>query len=306
MARQMVPRNLLRGTIKLGFYIKQQREGKMAAVNRAMRQVSTSYTIFSDANTMLDKNSVKWMIVSLLNPKTGCVAGEKRILNQTKDSASGAGEGIYWNYESLIKKLESKVGSTIGAAGELFGIRTELYEAPAKDTIIDDFVISLKVALKGFYIKYQHKAIATEHASLSINEEKKRKIRIAAGGFQVLFRMPQLLNVFKHGLLSFQYFSHKVLRWLVVPFSIPLLAFLNIFLVYQQPSVLIYLVALLLQMLFYFFAIIGFLVQKSKLRAKILFVPYYILMMNYTTLLGLVRYIKGQQSAAWEKAERSK
>jgi cellulose synthase/poly-beta-1,6-N-acetylglucosamine synthase-like glycosyltransferase len=284
---------------------KPNREGKMAAINRAMEVVKAPITVFCDANTMLHPDSIKWIATSLENKKVGCVAGEKSIVSLKKDSAAGSGEGIYWNYESLIKRLESATGSTLGAAGELFAIRTELFEPQEANTVVDDFVVSLKIALQGYKIRYQPKAIATELASISIREEKKRKIRIAAGSFQVLFSMPELLNIFKHGMLSFKYISHKVLRWLVVPISIPLLLFLNILLLIQQPENTMFQFLIILQAFFYFLVIMGMLLQKSRLSFKIFFIPFYIVVMNYTIILGFIRFLKKNQNPAWEKAQRN-
>lgn len=281
-----------------------ERKGKMAAINRAMKQVSTPITVFCDANTMLHPDSIYWMVSSLSDKTVGCVAGEKSIEHTAKDSAAGSGEGAYWNYESLMKKLESQVGSTIGAAGELFAIRTELFEEANTNTVIDDFVITLKIALKGHKIAYQPKAIATEKASYSISEERKRKIRIAAGSFQVLFGMPQLLNIFKHGILSFQYISHKALRWLIVPIAIPTIAVLNIAICYFNPSNMIFNTLLVLQAFFYLLVLLGKLFSNKRTKVKMLFLPYYIIMMNYAIILGFIRYLKGSQSAAWEKAKR--
>ena len=213
-----------------------ERQGKMAAINRAMQHVTTSIAVFCDANTMLHQDAIKWLTSSIIDEKHGCVAGEKRIVNHKSDNAAGAGEGFYWNYESLIKKLESNVGSTVGAAGELYAVKTDLFQPPSEDTVIDDFVVAFNIAKQGYRIVYQPNAIAEEEASVDIKEEKKRKIRIAAGSFKVLFGYPELLNIFKFGFLSFQYLSHKVLRWLVVPFAILSLILLNALILYQDPS----------------------------------------------------------------------
>lgn len=280
-----------------------ERKGKTAALNRAMQHVQTSYTIFSDANSMLSENAIRELIQKFDSPVIGCVAGEKRITAEGREKAPGAGEGIYWNYESLIKKLESKFGSTMGAVGELYAIRTELFLPPPENTILDDFVVSLGIAHRGFQIKYNAKACAREHASNSIQEELKRKIRIAAGGFQTLTKYPGLLNFFKHPRLSFQYLSHKVMRWLMVPLSLLAVLFFNIYIVFNNPTH-IFELFLMLQALFYLFAFGGFLLRNTAMKLKIFFLPYYILMMNYAQLAGLFRYFRGKQSAAWEKSER--
>jgi cellulose synthase/poly-beta-1,6-N-acetylglucosamine synthase-like glycosyltransferase len=196
----------------------------------------------------------------------------------------------------------------VGAVGELFAIRTALFEDVETDTLLDDFIISLRIAQRGYHIAYTPNAYAEETASLNIKEELKRKIRIAAGGVQTIFRLKSLLNPFKYGLLSWQYFSHKVLRWTLAPISLVLLFFVNLFIVYQQNSwteFQFYTLFLYLQIFSYLLAAVGWFFENRKLRFKILFVPYYFVTINYAAIRGIFRYFKGQQSVNWEKAKRA-
>ena len=202
---------------------KAQRKGKIHAMNRVMPKVTTPIVIFSDANTLLGKDSIKHIVQCFANQKVGCVSGEKRIFNKDKDTASGAGEGLYWKYESTLKKWDAELHSVVGAAGELFAIRTELYKEVEQDTLLDDFIISLRVAQSGYTIQYNPNAFAIESASANVEEELKRKIRISAGGIQSVTRLRSLLNIFKYRTLSFQNFSHRVLRWTLTPMSLILL-----------------------------------------------------------------------------------
>lgn len=281
-----------------------KRNGKTGAINRGMTYVKNPFVIFSDANTTLNKDAVKEIIKHFANPKVGCVAGEKRIKPQSKDNAVNSGEGIYWKYESYLKNIESDFNSALGAAGELFAIRTELFETIENDTILDDFIISLRIAQKGFKIKYTPKAYAIERASASINEELKRKNRIASGGFQAVLRLKALLNPLKNPSLCFQYVSHKLLRWTLVPFAIFTLPIVNIFLVYNTITLNIYSILLGLQILFYFFVLLGFILQAKHMRLKIIFTPYYIFIMNLSEIIGFIRFVRKKQSVNWEKAKR--
>ena len=145
-----------------------ERKGKIGAMNRGMKEIESPITIFCDANSMLTNNSVKEIVHFFANPKVGCVAGEKQIRKHQSDIAVSSGEGFYWKYESFIKKLESIIGSTVGAAGELFAIRTELFREVEMDTLLDDFVISLRIAENGYKLKYSPKAVAIESGSASI------------------------------------------------------------------------------------------------------------------------------------------
>lgn len=281
-----------------------ERAGKTAAINRAMEFIETPIVVFCDANTMLNKDAIYNIAQRFGNQKTGCVAGEKRIEAKQHDTAPGAGEGSYWKYESLLKTLESRVGYCMGAVGELFALRTGLFEKVPNKSIIDDFVISLSIALKGYKIEYAPEAFSTETASVSIKDEMKRKIRIASGGFQTLFGMPQLLNFFRHGMLTWQFISHKVSRWLLAPLALILLFATNIFIITQNPVISFYSFSLLAEIAIILLAIIGATVKKKQIRFKSLFIPYYFFVMNYTQILGLLKYIKGDHSVIWEKVNR--
>jgi len=283
-----------------------ERRGKIHAMNRAIKLVDTPVVVFTDANTMLNSQSILEMVGFFADERVGCVAGEKRISRSEKEKAVGAGEGLYWQYESFIKMLESETGSAIGAVGELFAIRRELYDEVKEDSILDDFTISLQIARKGYRIKYAPHAWGTETASISISEEIKRKVRIATGGIQTLLRMTSLLNPFHHGLLSFKYISHKVLRWTLVPFSFPLMLLLNIIII-STPALSspLYVLVFILQCIFYLFVITGALLHNVKLSAKFLFAPYYLFIMNYSSLKGLYCYFSGKYSVNWTKVKRS-
>ncbi len=289
--------------VKIRLYHKDERKGKIAAVERIMKFVETPIVIYTDANTFVNKQAIKKIVRHYKNPKVGGVAGEKRIELGEKDAANSAGEGIYWKYESILKKWDSELNSVVGAAGELFSIRTELFEAVAPDTIIEDFYMTLRVAQKGYKMVYEPEAYAVETSSASVGEELKRKIRIAAGGIQAIIRLAPLLNIFKYGLLSFQYISHRVLRWTLAPLALPIIFFLNIYL--AQSGDFLYQFLLTGQILFYSLALIGFILEKQKIKFKAFFVPYYFCIMNYAVFRGFFRIIGGNQSVIWDKAKRA-
>ncbi len=202
-----------------------QRNGKTAALNRGVPFVKTPFTVFTDANTMLNREAIKEIIRPFGNPQVGCVAGEKRIAVKEADNASSGGEGFYWKYESKLKAWDARLYSAVGAAGELFAIRTDLFEPMPQNTLLDDFILSMRIAQKGYKIAYSSSAYALETGSADIKNEEKRKVRIAAGGLQAIARLRSLLipNPFHLGLLRFQYLSHRVLRWSVTPLLLFLL-----------------------------------------------------------------------------------
>jgi len=285
-----------------------ERSGKIGAMNRGMKFVNTPIVVFCDANTMLGKESIRRIVRLFSNTKVGCVSGEKRIYSKDKDAAAGAGEGIYWKYESTLKKWDAELYSVVGAAGELFAIRTELYQQVERDTLLDDFIISLRVAQSGYTIQYDPEAYAIETASANVKEELKRKIRISAGGLQSVVRLRSLLNVFRYGTLSFQYISHRVLRWTLAPLSLLLLIPTGLALAINEGifSFGMYAVLFWLQLLFYCSALLGWYLENKSIKVKLLFIPYYFFIMNLSVFLGLKRFLKGSQSVNWERARRGK
>ena len=284
-----------------------ERQGKTAALNRGMKFVKTPLVVFTDANTHLNREALREIVHAFVNPKVGCVAGEKRIAMQSKDNPASGGEGIYWKYESTLKALDSRLYSAVGAAGELFAVRRELFEDMRTDTLLDDFILSLRIAMRGYTIAYCAAAYATESGSADMQEEEKRKVRIAAGGLQSIWRLRPLLNPFRYGLLNFQYVSHRVLRWSITPILLFLLLPLNVALLFTTAQPLFYAVILGLQILFYLMGIWGYILSRKHIKNKILFIPYYFLFMNVNVLRGF-RYLskrKGNKSGAWEKARRA-
>jgi poly-beta-1,6-N-acetyl-D-glucosamine synthase len=279
-----------------------RRAGKTAAENRAMKFVKTPFVIFTDANTMLNSMAVKNIVRHFADENVGCVSGEKRIITDDADSASAAGEGIYWKYESLLKKLDSELYSAVGAAGELVAFRAALYKNLPEDTLLDDFMQSMSMAAAGFKIVYEPDAFATETASANVAEELKRKIRICAGGWQSINRLHKQLSIWRTPLLYFQYLSHRVLRWTVTPFLLLLMLALNVMLAAQGSLFFKYLLAA--QCCFYLAAAIGLVLENKRVRFKPVFVPYYFCVMNYAVLAGLKRYLSGNQKATWDKAQR--
>jgi len=280
-----------------------ERRGKMAAINRAMQSVHTEIVIFSDANAMLNRQALKKMIPYFRDSSVGCVCGEKRVIMQNnKVEAANAGEATYWRYESWLKKQEARIGSCVSAGGELFAIRRGFFREVAEDTLVDDFVISMQISLQGFQIQYAPEAVAMETASASINEEFKRKTRIAAGNLQAILRMPELLNPFRHGMLAFQYISHKFLRSFIAPLCFAALIPVNLLLLPKGRFV--YILLIVMQALFYLMACTGYVLRERSLRSRLFFIPFYIVVMNLSAIVGVFRYLAGKQSVLWEKALR--
>lgn len=280
-----------------------ERKGKISQVNRTVEKAKGEILVFSDANSYFNKEALVNLAKHFADKQVGCVAGEKRV-KKSASSTSGEGEGLYWKYESLLKKTDSKLWTCVGAAGEIFAIRKELWgDGVAQNTLIEDFVVSMKVAEKGYRVIYEPDAYAEEEPTIDMKEEYIRRRRIAAGGFQAIVILKSLFNIFKYRILSFQYISHRVLRWAVVPFIIPLALILNIYLL-KAGNFYLYFLTLLVQVSFYIFALLGYILETQKKKVKIFNIPYVLFVMNYSAYVGLKRYLTGEQKVIWERAKR--
>jgi cellulose synthase/poly-beta-1,6-N-acetylglucosamine synthase-like glycosyltransferase len=265
--------------------------------------VTTPIVIFSDANTLLNKESIYNIARHYQDPRTGGVAGEKKIMETSNGKVAGIGEGLYWKYESFLKKQDAELYTVVGAAGELFSIRTRLYEPVGDNVLLDDFVISLRVCQKGYRVHYEPDAYAMETPSASLKDERKRKIRISAGAFQSMGMLIGLLNFFKYPVLSFQYISHRVLRWTLCPLMLPVIFIFNLVLVLDGAGPL-YELVLAGQALFYLAAIAGWTLANRNVKSKLLYIPYYFFFLNFSLYQGFFRHLKGRQSVLWDKARR--
>lgn len=280
-----------------------ERRGKTAALNHGISQVTSDITVMTDANTMVNPQAIREIVRCFLDPQVACVAGEKRVMARHEGQAAAEGEGLYWKYESALKRLDSELYSAMGAAGELNAIRTSLFEPMPENALLDDFVMSMRLVDKGYKIAYTSDAYAMEYGSADIHEESKRKRRIAAGGLQSIWWLRKMLNPFRQPTVAFQYISHRVLRWSITPVAMLALIPLNIALVLLHAGT-IYTVIAVLQLLFYLAAALSWLLERQGRRQKLLYVAYYFLFMNVNVFRGMKYLYAHKGGGTWEKAKR--
>jgi len=280
-----------------------QRKGKMAAINRAVEFCKDGdILVFSDANTMLNQDAFINIMRHFFDPIVGGVAAEKKVLAEKRGIVRG--EGIYWMYESGLKKLEADFHSVIGAAGELFSVRRKLFKPLPENIILDDLMISLNICRKGYLVRYEPAAFALESPSLTLADERIRKIRISAGAFQALGMTTDLLNPFKFGKISFQYWSHRILRWVFCPIAIPLIFILNSFILTREGGY-IFQLLYILQIIFYSLALIGWGMTTFKKPVRnIFYIPFYAIFMQIAIWKGFLVNLSGNASPLWQKVNR--
>ena len=280
-----------------------ERRGKTAALNHGLSMVTSDITVMTDANTMVNREAIREIVRCMQDPKVACVAGEKRVMSRHEGEIAAEGEGLYWKYESALKRLDSELYSVMGAAGELNAIRTHLYERMPETALLDDFIMSMRMVEQGYKIAYTSEAYAMEYGSANLEEESKRKRRIAAGGLQSSWWLRSMMNPFKNFMVAFQFVSHRVLRWSITPIALMALIPLNVALVMMKAGT-VYTIIWILQILFYLTAFSGYLLEQHGHKNKLLYVPYYFLFMNINVFRGM-HYLKTHQGGGtWEKAKR--
>lgn len=294
--------NIIQQFPEVELCFKPQRAGKIAAVNRVMPSVESPITVFSDANVMINQEGLKMMVRHFQSNMVAAVSGEKTVMSKEEDGASSSGEGFYWKYESFLKKKDAEWNTLVGSAGELFAIRSHLYEAIDTNTLIEDFVLTMKLSANGYRVAYEPGALAMESGSANMEEETKRKVRISAGGIQAVIVLLPLLNFFKFGKLTFQYISHRVLRWTLMPLAL-IGAFVSI--IFLAGKGWLYDTLMAGELIFALLAFAGYSLRNGETKIKVLFIPYYFLYMHYCVVLGWIKYFRGKQQVTWEKAKRA-
>lgn len=280
-----------------------ERKGKAAAMQHGLQENKAEYVIFTDANTMLNADAIREIVRQFMKKNVSCVSGEKRVAARHAGQATAEGEGVYWKYESMLKRWDSELYSAMGAAGELFAVRMSHYLPAPSNALLDDFMMSMLILKDGHRIAYTSDAYATEYGSASTAEESKRKRRIAAGGLQSIWWLRSLMNPFAYPKVAFQYVSHRVLRWSITPLALFALFPLNFLLLFSEGA-LIYQLLFLLQIFFYLSALTGHILKVSGRRNKLLYIPCYFLFMNLNVFLGIGYLMSHKDSGTWEKARR--
>ena len=281
-----------------------ERKGKTAALKHGLKELKTRYVTFTDANTMICPGALKEIARQFADPTVGCVSGEKRVAARKDGQLCAEGEGLYWRYESTLKRWDSELYSTMGAAGELYAIDPRLVRDVPDNALLDDFMMSMYVVNEGHRIAYAPDAYALEYGSADFHEESKRKRRIAAGGLQSIWWLRSMLNPLRQPMVTFQYVSHRVLRWSITPLAMIALLLSNIALAATGAGP-IYILALAVQALFYAGALAGYLLNRIGKKQKLLNTLYYFVFMNMNVFRGMAYLNSHKASGIWEKAQRS-
>ncbi len=279
------------GVTVLGF---EGRRGKPAVLNDVVPKARGEIIVFGDARQRFDPQALRALVAPFADPEVGAVSGELILTNET-GAPVGEGVGVYWRYEKFLRRSESRVDSTIGATGAIYAIRRALFHPIPEDTLLDDVLIPARIVRRGYRVLFEPGARAWDRAAANPAEELTRKVRTIGGTFQLFAREQWLLNPFRNR-LWLQTVSHKGLR-LLGPLLLVVAFAANLPLLDRAP----YRWTLGAQGLFYAAALAGHLLRKARRRIPLLGIPYVFCLLNWATVVALVRYLTGRLPVTWEK-----
>jgi len=268
------------------------RRGKAACLSEAIPALNAPIIVLTDCRQRFTPNTIPRLVGHLADPAIGAVSGILRIGDAR--TSTGGGVDIYWKMETAIRQSESDFDSCIGCTGAVYAIRRSLFRQIPADTILDDVVIPMLIAMSGHRIIYDSQAEAFDPQPLDPRAETSRKTRTLAGNFQMLLRYPAWLLPWKNR-LAWQLTSHKYLR-LAGPGLLACIFASSLCLV-RLPF---YRYCLGLQCLLYLLAATGLAVPSLRLR--LFSVPAGFLFLNLMTLRGFFHFFFGPKGGAWERA----
>jgi cellulose synthase/poly-beta-1,6-N-acetylglucosamine synthase-like glycosyltransferase len=274
-----------------------ERRGKAAALNASFQEVKGDVVILSDANTFTDPDAARNLARWFKDPSVTAVCG-RLVLT---DPATGRNaDGLYWQYETFLKKQEGRLGALLGANGGIYALRKSRHVPIPQGTILDDLIIPLLARLRhGGEIVYDPAAVAHEETASNVGAEFHRRSRIGAGGFGSLGLLAGLLDP-RQGWLFFTFLSHKILRW-CCPFFLLGLLLTNALLI----GVLFYRVLLLAQLVFYATSVVAAYVPGQVKALKVLRLTTMFTSMNGALLVGFARWLRRTQKVTWKRTART-
>ena len=268
------------------------RQGKTLALNRMVSESNGDIIVFSDANSMYQKDALQKIVRNFANPDIGYVTGKMVYVDEAK-SIIGSGCSAYMRYENSLRSLETRFGSVIGVDGGIDAIRKSLYEPMTAD-MLPDFVLPLRVIRQGSRVAFEEEALLYESTLNETKDEWAMRVRVVLRSYHALNVMRNLLNPFRFLRATFQIFSHKILRYLVGIFQVAALI-LNIVLAGESNF---YSSLLLIQGIYYLFATLGS-TRKGAMLIPGARYSFYICLLNAAAMVALVKFLKGEKQVVW-------
>jgi glycosyltransferase involved in cell wall biosynthesis len=278
-------------------YEVKDRKGKTNAQNEAHKIVTTEYLVMTDANSIMDKNSVNELMAAFISEDIAYVSGRLSIINDTSSEVSNA-EASYWDSDLAVREIEGRVQSITAGNGALYACRTEEYydfdPIQSHDSAMPQFY-----ALQGKRAIANHDAIAYEKAGEVIEDEFGRKVRMNRLILKHIIPDLRILNFVKFKWFSYFYFGHRTCRYLLwISHLIVLLS--NTLLITES---MFYFMTFLGQVIFYLLALLR---AFTKINNRYLTLIYYYSVTIIAQWVGVYNILTGKAKPFWEKAESTR
>ena len=193
-----------------------QNAGKAEALTRGVAAASGDVVVFADARQRWAPDALRRLLENFADPAVGGVSGDL-VLESGPGATSGV--GLYWRYEKAVRRLESRVHSTVGATGAISAVRRPLFRPIPPRTILDDVYWPLRVVMQGYRVVHDGRAEAYDRLPDKARDEFRRKVRTLSGNFQLVARAPEILLPWRNP-LWLGFISKKLMRlavpWLLV------------------------------------------------------------------------------------------
>jgi glycosyltransferase involved in cell wall biosynthesis len=267
------------------------RAGKAAALNAGLRHAIGDIVVFTDAGTLLDRQSLTTLVAHFADPAIAIVSGEDAL-------DGGGGEGVYARIEMLIRREEARLHSIAGASGCFYGQRRSSC-APFIAGMAPDFLSVLNVVTAGSRAISEPQAVGRLTATGSLRAEYGRKVRTFLRGITALFAHGYLMNPLRYPAFSFILISHKLLRWLA---PLPMIACLvSAWLLRAEP---LYAVAFFLQVALYGGAALGYWFPRQAGSISLVRLSTFFVLVNLAALKALLLWTGGVRQELWEPTRR--
>lgn len=275
-----------------------ERRGKPAMINVMAKEATGEIYVFTDARQRFEKNALKEMVRCFADPAVGAVSGE--LVIKDKKTGVGKGIGLYWSYEKVLRKMESAIGSMLGATGAIYAIRKQFFIHLPENVILDDMYTPMNAIVRGHRAIFEPAARAMDVVSESMGKEFGRKVRTLVGNFQIFGLFKEAFDIRKSA-IALQLISHKLMR-LMAPYFLLTMFFSNIFLAHDGGF---FVLALILQILFYALSLMGGFMEKSAVKlggvARFALVPYEFCVLNAAAVVALIKYLRKDFEVTWKK-----
>jgi cellulose synthase/poly-beta-1,6-N-acetylglucosamine synthase-like glycosyltransferase len=288
----------LYGRPNLAFHDFALQRGKAQVLNDLVALARGKFVVFTDANTFFEPSAVKELIRGFRRVPAACAVVGKLEFRTAEGIVNP--DSVYWRYETMLKTLESRFGTVLGANGAIYAIKRAWFRALPPGTIVDDFLIPMLMRLeRGGTVVFRPSAKAWEMVPETVRDEFRRRVRIGAGDAHALrHTWPLLLP--SQGMLAMSYWSHKVVRWMGPLLLLTVFA-ANVWLADRPWAQ----VLLAVQIAVYALGLASSWLGRVPVLGRVATGVWYFMVLNAALFVGTLKYLSGRAAPVWQRTPRT-